>query len=62
MSEKIQKIDNDSPALTNVQVLVPLTATSLKKECVICDMCGYVNSAPAAICKMCSNYLTKEEQ
>lgn len=47
-------------ALAKAQILMPLSATAMKKEYVICDMCGHANPAPAAICKMCSNYLTKE--
>lgn len=32
----------------------------VKKETVICDMCGHINPAGSAICEQCSNYLDKK--
>ncbi len=32
----------------------------VKKETIVCDMCGHVNPAGSAICKQCSNYLDKK--
>ncbi len=30
-----------------------------KEEKIICEVCGYANPKYTAICKKCSNYLTK---
>ncbi len=29
---------------------------------IVCDVCGYTNEEGSLLCKMCSNYLTKEDK
>ena len=62
MAEITKKTDEAEFNLGQAQVTIPLSLNDLKKEYVVCDMCGYANPAPASMCKMCSNYLIKEDK
>ncbi len=33
-----------------------------KSKTVVCEVCGHINDKDALMCKMCSNYITKEDK
>ncbi len=56
--ERIALNEEDKPLKSKTRyTLVP--EDEGKEEMVVCEVCGYANPKYTAICKKCSNYLTK---